>query len=55
MPLIIACHGCGKILYEGWDMVSHYEIRIKNDGRCPACGKKLSITPLSLKLEPIKE
>ena len=55
MPLTIVCHGCGRVLYEGNDMVSPYEIRVKTDGRCPACGRKLAISPLGIILESVEE
>lgn len=55
MPLTIVCHRCGEILYKGDDMVSIYEKRVKNEGRCPACGRRLAISPLSIILEPIEE
>ncbi len=55
MAFSVVCHECGEVLYEGRDMIPLYRLRAKCDGRCPACGRKLSINPLSIVLEPIKE
>jgi predicted methyltransferase len=55
MAFTVGCHGCGEILYEGRDMIPFYRLRAKCDNKCPACGRKLAINPLSIILEPIEE
>ena len=47
----VVCHGCGKSLYEGRDMIPIYRLRIKTNGRCPECGRKLSVEPLKITCE----
>ena len=44
----VVCHECGQILYEGRDMIPLYRLRIKTDGKCPSCGRRLGIRPLSI-------
>jgi rRNA maturation endonuclease Nob1 len=51
MSFIVVCQGCGKILYEGRDMIPLYRLRRKTEGKCPSCGRKLAVDPLSIKLE----
>jgi len=33
------------------DMIQLYKLRREIDNKCPCCGKKLSIHPLSIKIE----
>jgi len=47
----VVCHKCGHCLYEGRDMIHLFRLRRKIDNKCPCCGKKLSIHPLSIKIE----
>jgi len=54
----VVCHVCGEILYEGRDLIPLYRLRIKTDGKCPGCGRKLSVDPLSIsfrELEGVKD
>ena len=51
MGFSIVCHECGHSLYEGEDMIHLFRLRRKIDNKCPCCGKKLSIHPLSIKIE----
>ena len=51
MGFSVVCHGCGKSLYEGSDMIPIYRLRKKTNGRCPGCGRKLSIEPLKITCE----
>ena len=39
------CHKCGAILYEGEEIKASYEIISEYDGKCPECGRKLSLIP----------
>jgi len=47
----VVCYGCGKSLYSGRDMIPIYRLRRKTDGKCPSCGRKLSIDPLKITFE----
>ena len=51
MSFTVVCHGCGKILYEGRDMIPLYRLRRKTDGKCPYYKRRLSIDPMSVKVE----
>jgi rRNA maturation endonuclease Nob1 len=51
MGFNVVCHGCGKLLYQGRDLIPLYRLRRRTDGKCPACGRKLAIRPLSIKFE----
>ncbi|MFZ7137930.1 MAG: hypothetical protein ACOWW1_05880 [archaeon] len=53
MAVSISCHGCGKKLFTGREVISPYYIKAKNDCRCPACGRKLSNNPMSVQLDLI--
>ena len=44
----VVCHGCGKLLYEGRDLIPLYRLRRRTDGKCPVCGRKLGVDPLSI-------
>jgi hypothetical protein len=44
----VVCHGCGKLLYEGRDLIPLYRLRRRTDGKCPACGIKLGVDPISI-------
>ncbi|MCJ7614059.1 hypothetical protein MUO71_04780 [Candidatus Bathyarchaeota archaeon] len=54
MAVSISCHGCGKTLFRGRDVISPYYVRAKNDCKCPACGKKLSNSPMGVQLDLLK-
>ena len=51
MGFSVVCHGCGKLLYEGRDLVPLYRLRRRTDDKCPACGRKLAIRPLSISFQ----
>ena len=48
MALRLVCHECGKILYEGRDMIPIYMLRKRTEEKCPSCNRKLSIEPLKI-------
>jgi len=47
----VICSGCGAVLYEGEELIPPDEVIHRYDGRCPSCGRKLSITPVSVEVE----
>ena len=51
MGFSIVCHECGHTLYNGRDMILLYKLRREIDNRCPGCKRKLSLKPLSIKVE----
>jgi len=54
LPQRVACQGCGQILYAGEELKPPDEILHENDGKCPKCGKKLSLVPINVDVKPIK-
>ena len=50
----VVCHICGQILYEGNDLIPLYRLRRKTDGKCPGCGRKLSVDPLSISFREVE-
>ncbi|MDH5482609.1 MAG: hypothetical protein OEY22_07015 [Candidatus Bathyarchaeota archaeon] len=54
MPQRVVCKGCGHMLYEGADIKPPDEILHLNDGKCPQCGKKLSLIPIDVEVIPLK-
>ncbi|MEJ2241927.1 MAG: hypothetical protein P8Y18_07275 [Candidatus Bathyarchaeota archaeon] len=54
MAISISCHGCGKTLFQGRDIISPYYVRAKNDCKCPKCGKKLSNSSMGVQLDLMK-
>lgn len=50
MGLKIVCHGCGHVLYEGFDLIPFFKLRDELDGKCPNCKRKLAIRPVSVEL-----
>ena len=53
MPIIIKCHSCGFILYQGNELKS-IDLVLREWGyRCPVCMSPLSRTPLRAKVEAI--
>ena len=55
VPLLVICHECGAILYEGEELKPPYEIIESYDGKCPNCGKKLSYMPKNAEVRPPNE
>jgi len=54
MPQRVLCDDCGEILYEGDDLKSPEEIHQMYNGKCPKCGRKLSLMPRKVKILPAK-
>jgi len=53
MPIIIRCHSCGFMLYNGNELKS-IDLVLREWGyRCPVCMSPLSRTPLRTKVEAI--
>ncbi len=49
MPIIIRCHSCGFILYQGNELKS-IDVVLREWGyRCPVCMSPLSTWPLDIK------
>ncbi|MEM2669253.1 MAG: hypothetical protein QW341_00785 [Candidatus Bathyarchaeia archaeon] len=55
MPQRVLCDGCGEILYQGYDIKSPEEIYEMYSGRCPKCGRKLSLMPQKIEVLPVRE
>lgn len=55
MPQQIICHGCGELLYEGTELKPPDEIIQRYNGKCPKCGRKLSMVPTSVEVKPVQE
>ena len=53
MPIIIRCHSCGFVLYNGNELRSIDLILREWGYRCPVCMSPLSRTPLRTKVEAI--
>ena len=51
MGFSVLCNGYGKLLYQGRDLIPLYRLRRRTDGKCPGCGRKLAIRPLSISYE----
>ncbi|MEM3609201.1 MAG: hypothetical protein QXM65_08130 [Candidatus Bathyarchaeia archaeon] len=54
MPQRVICQGCGQVLYEGVDLKPPDEILNQYNGKCPKCGKKLSLIPIDVDVKPLK-
>jgi RNase P subunit RPR2 len=54
MPQRVICHGCSHVLYEGKDLKPPDEVISQYVGKCPKCGKKLSLLPLDVEVKPLK-
>ena len=48
MPIIIKCHSCGFILYQGNELRSIDAVLREWGDRCPVCMSPLSRTPLGI-------
>jgi DNA-directed RNA polymerase subunit RPC12/RpoP len=55
MPQQVLCDNCGELLYQGEDIKSPEEIHQMHNGRCPKCGRKLSIIPQKVEVFSAKE
>ena len=54
MPQRVICHECRCVLYEGTELKPPDEILHQHEGKCPKCGKKLSLMPLDVDVRPAK-
>jgi len=55
LPQQVICHGCSAVLYRGDDLKSPEEILQMHEGKCPECGKRLSLTPQNVNIEPARK
>ncbi|MEM1990908.1 MAG: hypothetical protein QW782_09810 [Candidatus Bathyarchaeia archaeon] len=55
MPQRVLCDNCGEVLYQGVDIKSPEEIYQIHNGRCPKCGRKLSLMPQRVRVLPARE
>jgi len=53
MPQQVLCDECGEVLYQGSDLKSPEEIHLMYNGKCPKCGRKLSLIPQKIKVLPV--
>jgi len=53
LPQRVICHGCNQILYEGVELKPPDEIIVQHGGKCPKCGRKLSLLPLEVEVKPV--
>jgi len=51
LPQRVNCHGCGAILYEGKELKSPEEILQIHGGKCPKCGRTLSLIPKKIEVK----
>ncbi len=54
MPQLVICHECRHVLYHGGDLKPPDEVIQQHDGKCPNCGKKLSLMPIDVAIRPFK-
>jgi len=54
MPQRVICHGCSHVLYEGPELKPPDEVLQQFDGKCPKCGKKLSLLPIDVEVKPLR-
>jgi hypothetical protein len=52
MPQRVTCNDCGHILYQGLDIKPPDEISQMYNGKCPQCGRTLSIIPTTVQVQP---
>ena len=52
MPQIVKCAGCGEVLYEGREILTPGDVIDRVGGKCPKCGRKLSLRVLSCEVKP---
>ncbi len=55
LPQQVNCYDCGAILYKGEDLKSPEEILQIHEGKCPKCGKRLSLMPQGIDVKPVKD
>lgn len=54
MPQRVICQQCKEILYEGDELKPPEEIIQSNDGKCPKCGRKLSLIPTTVDVKAVE-
>ena len=54
LPQRVICQGCNFVLYEGAELKPPDEILQNYEGKCPKCGKKLSLLPIDVEVKPMK-
>ena len=54
MPQKVVCRDCNYVLYEGDELKPPDDIIQKHDGKCPNCGRKLSIVPQKVEVKSAK-
>lgn len=54
LPQRVVCQQCGRVLYEGAELKPPDEIIHAHNGKCPGCGKKLSLIPIDVDVKPMK-
>ena len=54
MPQKVVCQECNYTLYEGDELKPPDEIIQKHDGKCPNCGRKLSLIPQNVEVTSFK-
>jgi DNA-directed RNA polymerase subunit RPC12/RpoP len=48
MGFSVVCHECGKVLYDGRDMIQLYKLRREIDNKCPNCKRRLALEPIKI-------
>jgi len=51
LPQRVDCDECGAVLYEGEELKSPEDILQMYDGKCPKCGRNLSLTPKRIEVK----
>jgi len=51
LPQRVNCDECGAILYEGEELKSPEDILQMHNGKCPQCGRDLSLTPKNIEVK----
>jgi len=52
LPQLVLCRDCGAILYQGEDIKTPDEVIEMHNGKCPKCGRTLSIIPHKIEVKP---
>jgi len=51
LPQRVNCDECGAVLYEGEELKSPEDILQMYNGKCPECGRNLSLTPKKIEVK----
>lgn len=54
MPQKVFCQKCGAVLYQAEELKPPDEIIQMYGGKCPSCGKKLSLIPHNVEIKPAR-